>query len=88
MLVIVIILLGIGIYLIYENTKEKVDTGANISSEEELCRLQGGTWQQFSDACADTCASERDGLMCAQVLTNSCECGPTECWTGTACEPI
>ena len=58
-------------------------------SQKELCETDGGTWQQFPNACADTCsyAANPKGTMCAQVITMSCNCGPSECWDGDSCEP-
>ena len=58
-------------------------------SEEEYCIAMEGTWREFPNACADTCSSQRESdVMCAQVITESCDCGEGMCWTGTTCVPI
>ncbi|MFW5852406.1 MAG: hypothetical protein ACOCUR_00075 [Nanoarchaeota archaeon] len=59
-------------------------------SEEEYCAAMEGTWREFPDACADTCEAQRaeEDAMCAQVVTESCDCGEGMCWTGTTCVPI
>ncbi len=51
-------------------------------TEQGSCEEQGGEWKTFPDACADFCNA---GDMCAQVLTESCDCGPDECWDGQKC---
>ena len=56
---------------------------------QEQCEMSGGDWRQFPNACADTCSYAADNSMvCAQVLTYSCDCGTDMCWNGAACEPI
>ncbi len=50
----------------------------------ELCTRTGGEWRTFSNACADKCNA---GDLCAQVITDSCDCGEGMCWNGAACEP-
>jgi len=51
------------------------------------CVRGGGQWRDMTDACADSCASARqEALVCAQVITQGCDCGPERCWAGTFCE--
>jgi hypothetical protein len=68
----------------------KGDTGVDKDSfsEEELCIQEVGAWSQMPDACVDSCKSQRENLMCAQVLTFGCDCGPGKCWNGESCEII
>ena len=57
------------------------------SSEETLCREQGGNWKKFPNSCVDSCQSVRNpDLQCLQVISEGCECGPDKCWTGSICE--
>ena len=66
-----------------------VDVPENTTpSEEELCSQGGGTWKQMPDACVDSCESQRDDMVCAQVITEGCDCGEGMCWNGQQCEPI
>ena len=57
---------------------------------QEICSYYGGEWKTFSSACADTCDYARSGGLsfCAQVLTESCDCGEDMCWNGEECEFI
>ncbi|MBD3388818.1 MAG: hypothetical protein GF416_07100 [Candidatus Altiarchaeales archaeon] len=57
-------------------------------NEMQECIEAGGAWVQFPNACADSCAYERnEGIMCAQVITDGCECGENMCWNGYTCTP-
>jgi hypothetical protein len=51
------------------------------------CEEVGGTWRQFPNACRDSCeyARNKTDMACAQVMTDGCDCGPTECWNGLDC---
>lgn len=54
---------------------------------EERCVQSGGEWREFGNACADTCEYVRGKVdVCAQVITESCDCGPNKCWNGMTCE--
>jgi len=54
---------------------------------EERCVQSGGKWTEFPNACADTCEFVRGEVdICAQVITESCDCGPNRCWNGMSCE--
>lgn len=66
------------------------DTGRTPEemSEQELCDAAGGVWKEMPNACVDSCRSQREGLMCAQVLTYGCDCGEGMCWNGESCEEI
>ncbi len=64
----------------------KKEEGAG--STEQKCAEAGGTWRQMSNACVDSCESQRDDMMCAQVLTYGCDCGEGKCWNGNGCENI
>ncbi|MBD3354909.1 hypothetical protein GF361_02905 [Candidatus Woesearchaeota archaeon] len=57
-------------------------------SREDICEKAGGKWKQMPNACVDSCESQRDGMMCAQVLTEGCDCGQEMCWNGTGCEML
>src|SRR3989344_2754559 len=59
----------------------------NINDIEKIkCESFGGTWQTFSNGCADTCAfAKNPNLLCTQVFTESCNCGPDKCWDGKKC---
>lgn len=51
------------------------------------CQTSGGTWKEFKNGCADTCAYNADpSQMCTESLTYSCDCSPGRCWNGTGCE--
>jgi hypothetical protein len=53
------------------------------------CLRVGKQWKTFANACADTCAYNRgESDICAQVLTESCDCGLNKCWDGTTCKII
>ncbi|MCK5021878.1 MAG: hypothetical protein KAR54_01345 [Candidatus Pacebacteria bacterium] len=59
-------------------------------SKESLCSNAGGEWQKFSNTCANTCSFERnkENSICAEVITESCNCGTDKCWNGKSCEGI
>lgn len=64
-------------------------TGIENPSAEQRCQDAGGEWTTFPNSCVDFCESQRDeGVACAQVLTEGCECGPDSCWNGITCEPV
>ncbi|MFC1711426.1 DUF5050 domain-containing protein [Patescibacteria group bacterium] len=50
---------------------------ASPPDSQAACVNEGGTWSEFSNACADLCEA---GDMCAQVITWSCDCGVDKCW--------
>ena len=45
--------------------------------EAGKCTVGGGEFKEFPNACADNCNA---GDICAQVLTESCDCGEGKCW--------
>ncbi len=55
---------------------------------QEKCEMAGGEWIQMPTACVDSCEAQREGRMCAQVLTEGCDCGEGMCWNGESCEPL
>ena len=55
----------------------------NIQDKETLCEESGGDWMSFPDGCADLC--EASGVVCASVITDSCNCGDSFCWDGSDC---
>ncbi|MBD3388819.1 MAG: hypothetical protein GF416_07105 [Candidatus Altiarchaeales archaeon] len=60
-----------------------------VPGEQTACAVAGGVWKQFPNACADSCAHQRNPeVMCAQVITDGCECGENMCWNGASCEQI
>lgn len=83
----IFLLLTITLFFLSENLwKKKITLPSRapevfITQPAEACALAGGTWRQFYNACADTCAFARNPRMrCPQVLTMSCDCGPDKCW--------
>lgn len=55
-------------------------------SGQDSCVASGGRWNTFPNGCADTCAyAENPLLMCTQVITDACDCGPDACWSGSSC---
>jgi hypothetical protein len=59
-----------------------------IDPDVQQCRQAGGEWTQFPNGCVDSCAyAANPQMMCATVLTTSCECGPDHCWNGNTCLP-
>jgi len=54
----------------------------NNQTEPQACIAAGGTWEEFSNGCADKCNS---GPYCTQVITQGCNCPGTACWDGTKC---
>lgn len=59
----------------------------STSPEQKLCESQGGSLKQFSNGCVDSCDYQRnpEEIMCVQVLTYGCECGPDKCWEENQC---
>ncbi|MCF7861312.1 hypothetical protein K9M79_03615 [Candidatus Woesearchaeota archaeon] len=57
-------------------------TGCGEVTEMERCENAEGNWKEFPNSCADRCDA---GAVCAQVITESCDCGPDMCWDGTDC---
>jgi len=61
--------------------------GDGIDSDEEdeqaACEDAGGTWTEFEDSCADICDADLDA--CENTVTESCDCGETDCWDGSQC---
>jgi len=51
--------------------------------ERDACNKNGGQWRGFSDSSADKC----DQSIGADVIIQSCDCGPDECWDGVTCVP-
>lgn len=57
-----------------------------------LCKSAGGTWRKFPTTCVDSCEFVRKtkkglDVFCGEAITDSCDCDPDRCWTGTTCEP-
>lgn len=74
---------------VFEQDIESAQKDVAPADEPVRCANAGGTWRQFPNACTDSCASQEDGtVVCAQVLTYGCDCGPGQCWNGAACEPL
>lgn len=59
-------------------------------TKEDACVDTGGVWKEFSNSCADTCNYNRnkENIICALAIVESCDCGPDKCWNGITCEPI
>ena len=66
-----------------------IDNGNNDGIDEDECAEMGAVLTEFPTACADFCYARREiQAICAQVVTESCDCGPGMCWTGSSCVPI
>ncbi|RLE39184.1 hypothetical protein DRJ17_01520 [Candidatus Woesearchaeota archaeon] len=62
------------------STTEPASTPKKPEAQLE-CKIKGGTWREFSNACVDSCELVTDpNLLCAQVITPGCDCGPDKCW--------
>lgn len=59
----------------------------NLSNPTNQCVASGGSIASFPNSCGDSCAlAQRTGeIYCLDVMTDSCDCGPTMCWNGTEC---
>lgn len=69
------------------NSQKLVDRSEQIA----LCKKSLGTWKSFGNACADFCVdSAKLGSKmirsCPAVITDSCDCGSSKCWTGKGCK--
>ncbi len=61
----------------------------NLGKEQKMCLAEGGSWQEFNNACANFCGrSKKDFAVCSQVITMSCLCGKSNCWNGNKCIKI
>lgn len=50
------------------------------------CANAGGEWRELPNSCVDSCDYRRGNVeMCAQVITEGCDCGENRCWNGTTC---
>ncbi|MEA2056703.1 MAG: hypothetical protein U9O78_03280 [Patescibacteria group bacterium] len=68
------------------NPEENLLSCPQDCSETDICQRSGGEWKEFPNACADSCEfAANPNLMCATVMTNSCDCGPDKCWDGEEC---
>jgi hypothetical protein len=57
--------------------------------EQKICLAEGGSWQEFNNACANFCGrSKKDFAVCSQVITMSCFCGKGSCWNSGKCIKI
>lgn len=54
---------------------------SQVQTEQSICNEAGGEWKSMPDACVDMCDAE----ICAQVITDGCDCGHEKCWTGQEC---
>ena len=57
-----------------------------IVDDRSLCAQTGGVWTMLPNSCVDSCALiTNPELMCLQVITEGCDCGPYACWGGNGC---
>jgi len=63
--------------------KIEIKSPAPVRPEVSACRMGGGTWKKMPNACGDQCGQEK--LICAQVITEDCDCGDYDCWDGEKC---
>lgn len=62
---------------------------SDLGKEQKFCLAEGGSWQEFNNACANFCGrSKKDFAVCSQVITMSCMCGKGSCWSGNKCIKI
>ncbi|MBI5222939.1 hypothetical protein HY990_00805 [Candidatus Micrarchaeota archaeon] len=59
-----------------------------VGSYEKACYLGGGTWNMFppncgGDVCVDPNLTGKGFGICNLMVTPSCDCGPTMCWSET-----
>ena len=92
-IVVVVVLVTGGIYynFFYNNSEPSLVTNQEVplDQQEELCKLSGGFMKTFPDTCADKCAAVKEAphVACGEMLTRSCDCGPSTCWSGSECAP-
>lgn len=55
--------------------------------KKEKCQNAGGKLAEFRNSCADKCGTDAESF-CAQIITESCDCGPIRCWDGKKCTTI
>ena len=62
---------------------------SDLGKEQKMCLTEGGSWQEFNNACANFCGrSKKDFAVCSQVITMGCFCGKGSCWNGNKCIKI
>jgi len=60
--------------------------GNEVQTEEMItCQRTGGKWHEFADSCLDFCPNQIGEPICAQVVTQGCDCGRYECWDREGC---
>ncbi len=84
----IILILALASLLIVGCEMEDEEKDGQKESVIMMCEAAGGTWRQMPTACADSCESQRDRMVCAQVLTYGCDCGEGMCWNGESCETL
>lgn len=58
-----------------------INTNPVVDTQEQICVASGGTWREFSNGCADSCAAQNDtSTYCTQAFTYGCDCGAAQCW--------
>jgi len=84
--------LPLALGLFYPGSQEKVMYPAEPMPEDEVrteemiaCQRTGGKWYEFADSCLDYCPNQIGEPVCAQVVTQGCDCGRYECWDGEGC---
>ncbi len=76
------------VFFVGVETVKEMNNTPEEKTEEELCAEAGGTWEEMPNACVDSCEAQREDLMCAQVITEGCNCGEDMCWNGEICEEL
>jgi len=89
--ILVLVIGGIYYKFFYNNSEPAlvINQEVPLDQQEELCKLSGGAMKTFPNTCADTCAAVKEGpnVVCGEMLTRSCDCGPDTCWAGSECAP-
>ena len=58
-----------------------------LDDPKKECGKMDGIWESFPNSCVDSCdLINKDIYLCAQVITEGCDCGVYRCWNGETCE--
>lgn len=83
--IVVVILFGVFLFFKIRDEQAIEDPYSMIRQE---CERVGGTWEYYSNGCADSCTLIRSNetVVCTQAFTWACNCGEDKCWNGNTCE--
>jgi len=83
-----ILLLGIALASCATPEKKEASAPEPVpKTASAACQQAGGKWRSFGNSCVDSCsyARAKGTMMCAQALTDGCDCGSSKCWDGKNC---